>query len=134
MDLAPDTPQVMADPIQVQQVLVNLFVNAIDAMKTAPAPRVLALRSARSSDGDALLSVSDTGVGLPTEGADHMFDAFFTTKSGGTGMGLSISRSIIEAHQGRLWPAPNAPRGAVFQFTLPIHAEASGQGASRARE
>jgi C4-dicarboxylate-specific signal transduction histidine kinase len=120
MDLAADVPPVMADRVQLQQVVVNLLVNGIDAMKEAQGPRDLTVKSWRSQGGEVTVSVADTGVGLPVKTPDQMFDAFFTTKPHGTGMGLSISRSIIEAHQGRLWATPNAPRGAAFLFTLPI--------------
>jgi len=119
-DLAPDVPQVMADRVQLQQVIVNLMLNATDAMKEAKGARDLALTSRRTDDGQVLVSVSDTGAGLPPQQADQVFEAFFTTKPHGTGMGLSISRSIIEAHSGRLWATPNQPRGTTFQFTLPV--------------
>jgi signal transduction histidine kinase len=81
--------------------------------------RELTIQSQRDKDGEVLISVSDTGVGLPTQQADKLFNAFFTTKPHGTGMGLRISRSIVESHGGRLWAGDNPPRGAIFQFTLP---------------
>jgi signal transduction histidine kinase len=121
-ELAVNLPQVLADRVQVQQVMVNLIVNAIDAMKAVPGTRELVLTSRRSEDGQIWVSVSDTGVGLPPQQAEQMFDAFFTTKPQGTGMGLSISRSIIEAHHGRLWAGPNEAGGAVFLFSLPVSA------------
>jgi signal transduction histidine kinase len=98
--------------------MMNLIMNGIDAMRDADRTRELAIKSQRAEDEQLLLSVSDTGVGLPPQ-RDQMFEAFFTTKVHGTGMGLSISRSIVEAHGGRLWAADNSPRGASFQFTLP---------------
>jgi signal transduction histidine kinase len=95
----------------------NLMLNAIEAMRHTGGE--LTIRSQRTNDDMLLMSISDTGVGLPAEGADQIFDAFFTTKSQGTGMGLAITRSIVEAHGGRLWASPNAERGATFYFTLP---------------
>ena len=110
MELAEDLPPVMADRVQLQQVLMNLMINGIDAMKTVDGTRQLTLISERGEDSVLLVSVEDTGLGLPAEQADQIFTAFFTTKSYGTGMGLSISRSIIESHGGRLWAGrdPNA--------------------------
>ncbi len=118
-ELAADLPEVMGDRVQLQQVLMNLMMNSIDAMKDVDGTRELTIRSQRGEDGQVLISVSDTGVGLPPEQADKIFNAFFTTKTHGTGMGLRISRSIVESHGGRLWAADNSPRGASFQFTLP---------------
>jgi PAS domain S-box-containing protein len=125
MDLAVDLPQVMADRVQLQQVLMNLMMNGIDAMKSATGARQLTLISQRSDDSALLVSVEDTGHGLPVEGTDQIFTAFFTTKSYGTGMGLSISRSIIESHGGRLWAGTRPDCGASFQFTLPAVAAAA---------
>jgi PAS domain S-box-containing protein len=118
-ELATDLPQVMGDRVQLQQVLMNLIMNSIDAMKDVDGTRELTIQSQRDENGEVLISVSDTGVGLPPQQADKLFNAFFTTKTHGTGMGLRISRSIIESHGGRLWAANNSPRGATFQFTLP---------------
>jgi signal transduction histidine kinase len=118
-ELAADLPLVMGDRVQLQQVLMNLMMNSIDAMKDVDGTRELTIQSQRDEDGQVLISVSDTGVGLPQQQADKIFNAFFTTKTHGTGMGLRISRSIIESHGGRLWAADNSPRGARFQFTLP---------------
>src|SRR5260221_4993205 len=102
-ELAPDLPTILGDRVQLQQVLMNLMINGIDAMKEVNGARELAVKS-QTAEGDQLLvSVSDSGVGLPAQHADHIFNAFFTTKSHGTGMGLRISRSIVEAHGGRLW-------------------------------
>jgi PAS domain S-box-containing protein len=123
-ELAPDHPQVNGDRVQLQQVLMNLIINAIDAMKDADATRDLVITSQRAKDRDVIVSVSDTGVGLPAHHAEQIFDPFFTTKRQGTGMGLRISRSIIESHGGRLWSADHPPRGASFYFTLPIGLEA----------
>jgi signal transduction histidine kinase/ligand-binding sensor domain-containing protein len=114
-----DLPQVMGDRVQLQQVLMNLMMNSIDAMKDVEGTRELTIQSQRREDGQVLISVSDTGVGLPPQQADKIFDAFFTTKTQGTGMGLRISRSIVESHAGRLWAADNSPRGARFCFNLP---------------
>jgi PAS domain S-box-containing protein len=116
-DLAADLPQLMADRVQLQQVMLNLIMNSIDAMKDADGTRELAIKSQQTEDEQLLVSVSDTGVGLPVQ-ANEIFNAFFTTKLQGTGLGLSISRSIIESHGGRLWATENSPRGASFYFTL----------------
>jgi PAS domain S-box-containing protein len=118
-ELAADLPQVMGDRVQLQQVLMNLLLNSIDAMKNVEGTRELTIQSQLTENGQVLISVSDTGVGLPQQKAEQIFDAFFTTKPHGTGMGLRISRSIIESHGGRLWAAGASGRGATFQFTLP---------------
>ena len=118
-ELAAELPPVRADRVQLQQVLMNLMLNGIEAMSGTDGNRELTIRS-RREDGQVLVSVSDTGVGLPADKLDQIFMSFFTTKSGGTGMGLSISRTIIESHGGRLWATNNDGRGATFQFTLPI--------------
>jgi PAS domain S-box-containing protein len=118
-ELAEDLPQVLGDRVQLQQVLMNLIMNSIDAMKDVDGTRDLIIKSERGEDEQLLISVSDTGVGLPPQQADQIFNAFFTTKPNGTGMGLRISRSIVESHGGRLWAADNSPRGASFYLTLP---------------
>jgi C4-dicarboxylate-specific signal transduction histidine kinase len=123
-ELEADTPPVMADRVQLQQVLMNLMLNGIDAMRDADGVRELAIKSQRAENDHVLVCVSDTGLGLPLEQTDQLFHAFFTTKPHGTGMGLSISRSIVESHGGRLWAGHNSPRGASFSFTLPTEAEA----------
>jgi signal transduction histidine kinase len=105
--------------VQLQQVLMNLMLNGIEAMKDASGE--LNVTSVRTEDGKLLVVVSDSGIGLPEAGPERIFDAFFTTKAGGTGMGLAISRRIIESHGGHLWASANAGRGATFQFTLPMH-------------
>jgi C4-dicarboxylate-specific signal transduction histidine kinase len=125
-ELTADFPQIMGDRVQLQQLLMNLMLNGIEAMKDVDGKRELAIRSQRTENGEVLVSVSDTGVGLPEQQADHIFKAFFTTKLQGTGMGLTISRSIVESHGGRLWAADNSPRGASFCFTLPTKLEAQG--------
>jgi C4-dicarboxylate-specific signal transduction histidine kinase len=123
-ELAADLHQVMGDRVQLDQVMMNLIVNGIDAMKDVNGARELAVKSRRTEKEEVLVSVSDSGVGLPVQQADQIFKAFFTTKPHGTGMGLSISRSIVESHGGRLWAADNSPRGASFCFTLPAKGEA----------
>jgi signal transduction histidine kinase len=123
--LAADLRQVMGDRVQLQQVLMNLMINAIDAMKEVEGMRELIITSQRTENEQLMVSVSDTGVGLPQQQADQIFDPFFTTKPHGTGMGLRISRSIVESHGGRLWAADKSPRGASFCFTLPTKAEAN---------
>jgi signal transduction histidine kinase len=102
----------------------NLFINAIDAMKDEDGNRELNIKSERAEGEQLVVCVSDSGVGLPPREADQIFNAFFTTKSHGTGMGLRISRSIVESHGGRLWAADNSPRGASFYFTLSTKVEA----------
>ena len=116
-NLAVELPKVRADRVQLQQVLMNLMLNAIEAMKETGG--VLTITSQLDEDGRVLISVSDTGVGLPAEKAEQIFNAFFTTKPQGSGMGLAISRFIVESHGGRLWATPNSGRGATFHFTLP---------------
>jgi PAS domain S-box-containing protein len=123
MELAADLPQVMADRVQLQQVLMNLMINGIEAMKDREGTRELDIRSQRLQNEEIVVSVSDNGVGLPPQHTEQIFNAFFTTKPHGTGMGLRISRSIIESHGGRLWAADNSPRGASFCFSLPTKAE-----------
>jgi len=123
-ELAADLPQVTGDRVQLQQVLMNLMINGIDAMKDADGTRELAIKSERVENEQLLVSVSDTGVGLPPQQADQIFNAFFTTKLNGTGMGLRISRSIVESHGGRLWAADNSPRGASFYVSLHTKLEA----------
>jgi signal transduction histidine kinase len=118
-ELAEDLPKVMADRVQLQQVFMNLMLNGIDAMKEMSGGSELTIKS-KIDDGHLLISVSDNGVGLPPEQADQIFSAFFTTKDNGTGMGLPISRSIVESHGGRLWATGAPGSGATFHFTLPI--------------
>ncbi len=119
-DLAADLPQIMGDRVQLQQVTMNLIINSIDAMKEVDGTREIAIKSQRAENEQIQVSVSDTGIGLPPQQVDQIFNAFFTTKPHGTGMGLRISRSIIESHGGRLWAAGASGRGATFQFTLPV--------------
>jgi signal transduction histidine kinase len=107
--------------VQLQQVLMNLLLNGIEAMTDGAGE--LVIRSQSTEDGFLRISVSDTGVGLPSEKLDRIFSAFYTTKPQGTGMGLAISRSIIEAHGGRMWATANAERGATFHFTLPAEVQ-----------
>jgi PAS domain S-box-containing protein len=118
-ELSEDLPRVVADRVQLQQVLMNLMLNGIEAMQDTKSGGQLTIRSLRGEGGQSLISVSDTGKGLPPDQADQIFNAFFSTKAQGTGMGLSISRSIIESHGGRLWATSNSGRGATFNFTLP---------------
>jgi signal transduction histidine kinase len=119
-DLADGLPLIEGDRVQLQQVILNLIVNAIEAMSGASdGTRELLVSSRKAEPGRVLVGVRDSGPGLAPETLDHVFDAFYTTKPGGLGMGLSICRSIIEAHSGRLWASANLPRGASFQFALP---------------
>src|SRR6202790_2000779 len=123
-ELEADLPQIMGDRVQLQQVLMNLMLNGIEAMKDVDGKRELVIKSRRAEKEEVLVSVSDTGAGLPVQQADQIFKAFFTTKLEGTGMGLSISRFIVESHGGRLWAAENSLGGASFHFTLPTNTEA----------
>jgi signal transduction histidine kinase len=116
-DLAGGLPHAMADRVQLQQVLMNLMLNGIEAMQDASGE--LSVKSQLADDGQLLISVADTGVGLPAENVDKIFDAFFTTKPQGTGLGLAITRSIVKSHGGRIWASANSGRGATFSFTLP---------------
>jgi NO-binding membrane sensor protein with MHYT domain/signal transduction histidine kinase len=122
-ELATDLPEVMGDRVQLQQVMMNLIMNSIDAMKEVDGARGLGIKSQQAEDGHLLVSVSDTGVGLPPQEAGQIFNAFFTTKTHGTGLGLSISRSIVESHGGRLWATANSPRGASFYLSIPAKVE-----------
>jgi signal transduction histidine kinase len=117
-DLSAEVPKIMVDRVQLQQVFMNLMLNAIEAM--ADSGGELTVKS-ELQDGELEFSVSDTGVGLPMEKIDQIFSAFFTTKPQGSGMGLAISRSIVESHGGRLWATANDGHGATFHFSLPIH-------------
>jgi signal transduction histidine kinase len=110
--------EVRANRVQLQQVLLNLIINAVDAMANRDGPRILSVKSQTSQANSVIVSVADTGIGISSRDADRIFNPLYSTKIGGMGMGLSICRAIIEAHEGRLWFAPNTPRGAVFQFTL----------------
>jgi len=123
-ELAADLSNLMGDRVQLQQVVMNLIVNSIDAMKDVDGKREVAIKSQRAENEHIMVSVSDTGMGLPPQQEDQIFNAFFTTKPHGTGMGLRICRSIVESHGGRLWAADNNPRGASFSFTIPFKAEA----------
>ena len=123
MELAPVRPVILADRVQLQQVIINLVINGIEAMQAVTnRPRELSIRTHRN-ERQVVVTVKDCGVGISPEDADRLFNAFFTTKSSGMGMGLSICRSIIEAHGGRVWAEPNLPHGAIFHFTVPLHQE-----------
>jgi NO-binding membrane sensor protein with MHYT domain/two-component sensor histidine kinase len=122
-ELAADLPEVMGDRVQLQQVIMNLIGNSIDAMKDMDGTRELAIKSQPAENDHLMVSVSDTGVGLPPRQADQIFNAFFTTKPHGTGMGLSISRSIVDSHGGRLWATDNDPCGTSFHLILPTQVE-----------
>lgn len=117
-ELNPQNPRVFGDRIQLQQVLLNLITNAIDAMVAKEGTRILCITSVVRPDGDVEVSVEDTGTGISPQDIGRVFNPLFTTKSDGMGMGLSICRSIVEAHNGRLWAAPNTPEGAVFRFAI----------------
>jgi C4-dicarboxylate-specific signal transduction histidine kinase len=124
LEFAPDLPRIFGDRVQLQQVIINLVINAVEAMESvADRPHELTICSGRHEDGGIFLSVADTGVGLPDAAEERMFTPFFTTKSSGMGMGLSICRSIVEAHEGRLSASRNDDDGATFQFVLPVHNE-----------
>ena len=114
----------MGDRVQLQQVMMNLMMNSIEAMKSVDGTRELVIGSQRTESQQLQVSVSDSGVGLPPQQLEQIFDAFFTTKAQGTGMGLRICRSIVESHGGRLWAGNNSPRGASLYLTLPAKVEA----------
>ena len=119
--LSDDEPLIQGDRIQLQQVLLNLLLNAIEALSSvSTGSRHLVIASAKKDSNSLLVSVYDSGKGFPSNDLDRLFDPFYSTKSDGMGMGLTISRSIVESHGGRIWATPNSPCGAVFQFTLPI--------------
>jgi signal transduction histidine kinase len=132
-ELAAGLPRIMADRVQLQQVLMNLMLNGIEAIKGRGTVGELTITSQQDDDRRLLIAVRDTGVGLQPEQMEQVFHAFFTTKPHGTGMGLSISRSIIESHGGRLWASTNSGRGATFQFTLPIEVAAHEPSVAEAR-
>jgi PAS domain S-box-containing protein len=120
VDLDPDLPRVAVDPIQIQQVLLNLATNGMDAMMSQEANRNLVIRSRRNGPDEVQVRVEDCGAGVDPEIAGRIFDPFFTTKTEGIGMGLAISRTIIEAHDGRIWMVPGASGGSSFQFAIPV--------------
>jgi len=123
-EFAPALPMILGDRVQLQQVIINLVMNGIEAMQSVTdRPRELVIRSCQDETRQVLVSVTDRGVGISADNANRLFTAFFTTKSSGMGMGLSICRSIMEAHGGRLWATANMPHGATFQFTLPANAD-----------
>ena len=121
--LSDDAPLVWADRIQLQQVILNLIMNAVEAVSAVDGPRELFVSTAKHKSEGVLFTVRDSGTGLDPENVERIFEAFFTTKPEGMGMGLAVSRSIIEGHGGRLWASPSVPRGAVFQFKLPAGRE-----------
>lgn len=121
MHLNSSPPVLKADGVQLQQVVLNLVMNAMDAMAEVPiGQREIVIRSYMQNGNQVLVSVEDSGTGVNPQAIEKIFEPFFTTKPHGIGVGLSISRSIVEAHEGRLWATPNPNGGAVFQFTLPI--------------
>src|SRR5260370_2789640 len=125
VDLGDDVPPILGDRIQLQQVVLNLMLNAIEAMsEVSDRRRELSVSSAKYEQNDVLVVVRDSGTGLDATSVDRLFEAFYTTKAHGMGIGLAVSRTIIQAHGGRLWAAPNVAQGAIFQFTLPADGEA----------
>src|SRR5262249_18516300 len=121
LELAAELPMVAGDPIELQQVILNIVVNAVDAMAPiVDRPRELVIRSEWSDYDHVTIAVQDSGVGIEAHDLDRLFNPFFSTKPSGMGMGLSISRSIVEAHNGRLWAATNEPHGAIFYIRLPV--------------
>jgi signal transduction histidine kinase len=124
-ELADHLPPITGDRVQLQQVIMNLLRNASEAMSGVDErPRQLVVRTEREEGDRVRLSVQDAGVGLDPQSLDRLFEAFYTTKSGGMGIGLSVSRSIIESHHGRLWATPNPGPGATFSFSLPCESAA----------
>src|SRR5712672_2645142 len=124
-ELAEDLPRVQGDRVQLQQVLLNLIINAIEAMRDVGAEERELLISSRNEPAGVSVEVRDSGPGFAPAALERVFEAFYTTKAGGLGLGLSICRSIIEAHNGRLWASPNVPRGAIFRFIAPVHPAAA---------
>jgi PAS domain S-box-containing protein len=123
-ELSNDLPVVWGDRIQLEQVILNLTMNAIEAMsEVSPTQRKLLIASAKDGSNGVLVRIQDSGIGLDEESLDHLFEAFFTTKARGMGMGLAVSQTILQAHGGRLWATSNASHGATFQFTLPANDE-----------
>jgi len=122
-ELEPDLPRVLGDRIQLQQVLLNLVLNAFDAMRDGLSRDRVVIVSSRQVDSEVLVTVSDSGPGIPPEDMDRLFEPFRSTKPGGLGMGLSISRSIVTSHGGRMWAENNTTRGATFGFTLPVQVD-----------
>jgi C4-dicarboxylate-specific signal transduction histidine kinase len=121
---AEPSPIVQADRVQLQQVVLNLIINAVEAMSgMREGARELLICTEKAESNGAMVAVRDSGPGLDPESADRLFEAFYTTKANGMGIGLTICRSIIEAHGGKLWARANVPRGAIFQFTLPAHTD-----------
>jgi signal transduction histidine kinase len=120
MELDDQLPPILANRVHLQQVILNLVTNAIDALRSGQ-PRVLSVKSERSGDDGVHVSIEDTGIGIDPANADKLFKPLFTTKEHGMGMGLSICRSIIENHGGRIWASPAVGRGSIFQFELPIN-------------
>ena len=119
-ELTDDLPRVMGDRVQLQQVILNLLLNGSDAMRGVDRPRELMISTGPDGDDRVRLVVQDAGVGFTPDGADKLFDAFYTTKDGGMGIGLSVSRSIIDSHRGRLWAVQNDGPGATFSFSIPL--------------
>ena len=121
MDLAADVPPVLGDRVQLQQVILNLAMNGVEAMASvADRPRELLIRSRQHESDKVLVAVQDRGIGIDSQNLEKIFDTFFTTKSQGMGMGLAINRSIVENHGGQLWARPNDGPGVTFEFALPI--------------
>ena len=121
MELAADVPPVLGDRVQLQQVILNLVMNGVEAMSSvAHRPRELLIRSRQHEPDKVLVAVQDSGVGIDSQNLEKIFDAFYTTKSAGMGMGLAISRSIVENHGGRLWATPNDGPGVTVEFALPV--------------
>jgi signal transduction histidine kinase len=124
LELADDLPPVTGDRVQLQQVILNLLLNASEAMSGVDdRRRQLVISTARDEQDRVRLAVQDAGVGFEPQGAERLFEAFYTTKSGGMGIGLSVSRAIVESHHGRLWAAPNHGPGATFSFSVPCKPE-----------
>jgi C4-dicarboxylate-specific signal transduction histidine kinase len=128
MQLSEGLPPILGDRVQLQQVILNLIMNAIEAMSgVTEGSRELLISTGEAESDSVLVTVSDSGPGLPQANLERIFEAFYTTKSSGLGMGLSICRSIVEAHGGQLWATPNEPRGAVFCMMLPIEEKIAGE-------
>jgi signal transduction histidine kinase len=134
MELADGLPLIQGDRVELQQVILNLVINAVEAMSgVSEGARELLISTGKADSGAVLIAVRDSGLGLLPATLEHVFEPFYTTKPSGLGVGLSICRSIIDAHRGRLWATANVPRGATFQFTVPLRSDIADQQNSSAR-
>jgi len=134
-ELAPQLPEVRGDPVHLQHLLLNLIFNGMDAMRSVPeGERVLVVQTQKRGDHELLVAVKDVGHGIPAAMIPRVFESFFSTKEGGVGLGLSIARTIVEAHRGRIWVEKNLHRGVTFRFALPLDPQATHETPPRGEE